>query len=238
MNLICYLSNGYPTIADSIEMAKTYVDAGCDIIEIDFPGRNPYLESEYLADRMAQALQACGDYGAYMEGMAQAKRNLPGTSFILLIYEDTLEEIGYERFVDFCKANDFKDLIYVGLKSEVLKDRLMADGLRVSCYIQYHLPPVEVEHAKNSNGFIYLQAKPTGGNVHPDYPQLADCIGYLRSQGLTAPLYCGVGIHTPEDAAMAKAAGADGVFVGSTILKLHDDLPALRKAIQEFKAQC
>ena len=32
MKLICYLSNGYPSIEASIEMAKTYVEAGCDII--------------------------------------------------------------------------------------------------------------------------------------------------------------------------------------------------------------
>jgi len=41
MDLICYLSNGYPSIESSIDAAKTYVDAGCDIIEIDFPSRNP-----------------------------------------------------------------------------------------------------------------------------------------------------------------------------------------------------
>lgn len=238
MDLICYLSNGYPTIANSIAMAQTYVEAGCDIIEIDFPGRDPYLESEYLAARMAKSLEACGEYEAYMKGMVEAKKRLPNTRFILLLYEDTLEEIGYDHFVNFCLQNGFVDLIFVGLKDETLKDRLMQDGLRVSCYVQYHLPAQEVEHAKNSNGFLYLQAKPTTGNTNPAYPELKDCIGYLRSLGITAPIYCGVGIHTPEDAAMAKAAGADGVFVGSTILKLHDNPAALREAIQSFKAKC
>ncbi|MEG1437329.1 MAG: tryptophan synthase subunit alpha, partial [Oscillospiraceae bacterium] len=29
MKLICYLSNGYPSIESSIKMAKDYVEAGC-----------------------------------------------------------------------------------------------------------------------------------------------------------------------------------------------------------------
>lgn len=31
---------------------------------------------------------------------------------------------------------------------------------------------------------------------------------------------------------------ADGVFIGSTILKLHDNIPALIKEINEFKKNC
>lgn len=238
MELICYLSNGYPTIQDSIEMAETYVEAGCDIIEIDFPGRNPYLESDFIAGRMAKALEACSDPEAYMQGMAEAKKRLPDTTFILLLYTDTLHEIGYDRFLAFCRENGFLDLILVGEDKEGVKERLMADGLRVSCYVQYDMSDAEVRNAKNSNGFCYLQAKPTTGRLNPQYPRLKDCIGHLRSEGITEPIYCGVGIHTPEDAAMAKEAGADAVFVGSTILKLHDDKPALMETIREFKRQC
>ena len=57
MKLICYLSNGYPTIESSVEMAGIYSEAGCDVIEIDFPSRNPYLESELISGRMAKALE-------------------------------------------------------------------------------------------------------------------------------------------------------------------------------------
>ena len=44
MEIICYLSSGYPTIESSIEVANDYAKAGCKIIEVDFPSRDPYLE--------------------------------------------------------------------------------------------------------------------------------------------------------------------------------------------------
>lgn len=238
MKLICYLSNGYPSIEASIRMAETYVAAGCDVIEVDFPGRDPYLEGEFIASRMKRALEACDDYERYMEGMAELKRRLPDTTLLLMLYEDTLEEMGYDRFVAFCRENGFADLILVGLKDDAIKVRLMADGLKVSCYVQFDLPEDEVAQAVASNGFVYMQAKPTAGRVNPACPTLADCIAYLRERGVDRPIYCGVGVHTPDDAAMVKAAGADGAFIGSAILKLHDDVPALTREIQAFKTRC
>jgi len=238
MKLICYLSNGYPTIAESQEIAEAYVEAGCDIIEIDFPSPNPYLESEYIRNRMAQALSVTADMKDYMEGLKNLKAELPETKFIIMIYEATVKEIGYEAFRDFCLEHGFLDLILVGLENEDIKNQLIADGIQVSCYIQYDLGEEEVASAKASNGFVYLQAKPTTGRINPKYPELSDCIRYLRSEGITAPIYCGVGIYEPPDAEMAKKAGADAVFVGSTILKLYDDRPSLIEKIREMKSMC
>ena len=39
MEIICYLSNGYPTIEASYNMAVEYADAGCRMMEVDFPSR-------------------------------------------------------------------------------------------------------------------------------------------------------------------------------------------------------
>ena len=47
---------------------------------------------------------------------------------------------------------------------------------------------------------------------------------------------CGVGVSTVEDVKRVKDAGADGAFIGSTFLKLQNDVPALKAKIKEFKA--
>lgn len=220
-------------------MAQTYASSGCDIIEIDIPSRDPYLEGEFIAGLMAKSLERCDDYDKYLEEMEQIKKNNADAKLIIMIYESTLLEIGYQKFVDFCKRNGYLDLIFVGLKDEDTKNHLIADGIRVSCYVQYDMQEKEIESAKKSNGFVYLQAKPTTNNVNPKYPTLKDCVTSLREEhGITAPIYCGVGIYAPEDIKVAKDAGADAVFVGSTILKLYDDKKALVEKIKELKAEC
>ena len=240
MDSILYLSNGYPTLDASLQMAKEYADAGCGIIEIDFPSHDPYLESKLIAGRMAKSLEACDDYDKYMEEIVRVKQELPNVKLLVLSYENTIQEIGPDKFIKFCLDNDFKDVLLVGLSSNEIKDKIIAAGIRVSCYVQFQMLPEEIESAKNSNGFVYLQAKPneTQGYVNPKYPTLKDCVQCLRDAGIDRPIYCGVGVHAPEDVKMVKEAGGDAAFVGSAILKLQDDIPAMKEKIREFAAQC
>ena len=186
---------------------------------------------------MAKALEVCDDYEKYMESMVRLKERLPEVHFLVLAYENTIEEIGTERFIKFCKEHDFEDVLMVGLKDEKIKNEIIESGLKVSCYVQFHMLPEEIESAKASNGFVYMQAKPNG-NINPDYPTLKDCIRHLRDCGIDRPIYCGVGVHAPEDVKMVKEAGGDAAFVGSTILKLHEDVPAMKEMIRRYKAQC
>jgi len=235
MKLICYLSNGYPTIEKSIEMARIYTEAGCDVIEVDFPSRNPYLEGEFIAGRMKSALENCSDYSKYMEGIKRIKEENPDTQLLVLAYDNTVEEMGEEAFIKFCVENDLTDMIYVG-DNMGLQQRLIDDGLKISCYVQFHMPENEVAAARNSNGFVYLQAKPMTNNIDPNYPTLKGCINHLKTIGIDRKIYVGVGIRDAEDISMAKEAGADGVFVGSTILKLHDDVELLTETIKTLKS--
>ncbi|WP_213951294.1 tryptophan synthase subunit alpha [Tepidanaerobacter syntrophicus] len=235
MKLICYLSNGYPTIKDSIEMARIYTESGCDIIEIDLPSRDPYLESELIASRMKKALETCNDYNKYMEGIIRIKENNPSTKILLLSYDNTINEIGEDKFIKFCIDNNIKDLIFIGENNELL-NKLIQNGIKTSCYVQFHLPENEVEKALKSNGFVYMQAKPTKNNINKKYSTLKDCIAKLKSLGIDREIYCGVGVRDIDDVKMVKEADADGVFVGSAILKLYNNVPELKKRIAELKS--
>ncbi|MEG2858228.1 MAG: tryptophan synthase subunit alpha, partial [Clostridia bacterium] len=167
MKLICYLSNGYPSIDDSIKMAHDYVEGGCDTIEVDFPSRDPYLEGELIAGRMAEALRVNDNYDDYMKGILEIKRQNPNTRLIVLAYENTVVEIGVEKYANFILDNGFGDIIYVGHKHPEVLSELISRGIKVSCYVQFHQPQDEVDAALAANGFVYVQAKPTTGNVNP-----------------------------------------------------------------------
>jgi tryptophan synthase alpha chain len=236
IEVILYLSNGYPSIEASMKMAEEYADAGCTMIEVDFPSRNPFLEGKMIADRMKTALVACGDYKSYMKEISEIHRRLPQVKILVMIYENTIQEIGEDNFIQFCRENNLKDIILVGLTSDEVKEKCMKGGLRVSCYVQYQMQEDEVESAISSNGFVYMQAKPKQGQgyVNEKYPELKDCIRCLREKGIDRPVYCGVGVSSPEDIAMIKNAGGDGAFVGSTVLNLQNNIPAMKAKIREL----
>lgn len=234
MQVICYLSNGYPDITASKKKIDQYYEAGCRIIEIDLPSTNPYLEGELISGRMHSALENCSDYDVYLDAIAYAQNTYSDLKVIILAYEDTIEAVGTDKLIAFCQKHQIPDMIIVGDKKPEIKDILMAGGVKVSCYIRYHLPEDEIEAAKKANGFIYLQAKPIGSPVNPKFPTLKDCITELRSQGLDREIYCGVGVHAVEDIQMVKNAGADAAFIGSSILKVDHDPGKLHEVICTF----
>lgn len=237
MKLICYLSMGYPTLKKSIELADEYVRSGCDVIELDFPAKNPYLENDLIASRMEAALRNTSDYRDYMETIVTIKANHPKIQIIVLIYEESIREIGQEAFTDFCKTNAILDVIYIGSKHPKMRASLIESGIRISSFVPFNLDDEAINIAQNTNGFVYMQAK-TETDYHPEYPRLKDCIRYLKDEkNIDRPIYAGVGIRNENDVAMAKEAGADGVFVGSTVLRLHDDLPKLRETIRSLKSK-
>lgn len=232
--LICYLSNGYPTAEKTIETAAYYVEGGCDIIEIDIPNDDAYMDSDLIAGRMRSSWEKSQDYDEYFNTIKTISTNHPEAGIIVLLYEKTVKDIGVDKFISKCLENDTKDLILVGIENDVVTKQLMAGGLKVSSYVPFHLPDLEVEEAKKSNGFVYLQAKPAG-KVKEGYETLDKCIAYLREQGIDRPMYCGVGVSTKEDMEIVSKAGGDAAFVGSAVLTKQDNPKELVEFIKELK---
>ena len=237
MKLICYLSNGYPTIERSLEIVDEYFEAGCDIVEIDFPARRPYLDSRFIQSRMKKALDVCDDYKRYMDGISKACEKYSGSRFAVLVYEETVEEIGIDNFIDFCCRNALLDIIYIGNARMDFKTQCMERGLRIAAYLPFHLPADDLAAAENTNGFIYLQYRPAPAQKLP-FDTLGECIGYLRREtgiDLSRPIYCGVGVESAEDIRRIKENGGDGAFVGSAVLKLHDNPRVMKTLIRNMK---
>ena len=235
MKVICYLSYGYPSIDYSLKMAKCYYESGADMMECSLPAKDPYLDSEFIAGRMADALAACDDYDVYLEKLGQFRRENPDFRIVFLLYEDTMLEIGADKLLAFMKEYGVNDIIYAGnINHPELKQRFIDEGIGICCPVNHHMLEKDIDEALHSNGFTYMEAKPLTGSK-PGYEELAPCRKHLRDAGMTRPIYCGVGIHTVEDVIYAKEAGGDGVFIGSTLIKLYDRPEEMKKTIAEFK---
>lgn len=235
MNLICFLNHGSPSLDASRKTVDDYIKGGVDIVETDFPAEDPYLDGENIKIRMAEALAKCSDYNKYMENIELILKEQPGIHLYILIYELTVMKIGIEKFVRFMRKNNLEEIILVGVEYPHVREALMKAGLKLSAFIQYHLPDDQIELAKKTNGFIYLQATPAD-KLHPVYQDLKSIIHYLRHEcGLKNKINCGIGIHTLEKVAMVRDAGADGAFIGSQVMGLHGHSEALQQKVAEIR---
>lgn len=233
---ICYLSFGYPTIEESIKYAGYYIEGGCDAIEVSIPPKDPYRDSEFIQGLYGVALKACDDYDAYLEGIGRMTDLYPNTEFFLILYHEVIMALGAEKVGVFCEKHGIKDLISGDLHDDDAIAALRRHGVKLARSVNYKMNEDDIQRCIAADGFTYMQAFPSPGQyVKPGFEELETCIRYLRERKVSEPIYCGAGIKGPEDASRVKAAGGQGFFVGSSIIKLYEDPEKLKAMIRAYK---
>lgn len=237
MKTICYLAGGYPSIQKSSEIAALYLKGGCDAIEWSLPPRDPYIDPPYIADIMRLARAACDDYEVYLKQIENFHKEHPQAEIILLLYQETVEDLTPQRLVSFCRANGIQTILSGNLRDTALTQTLLDGGLEIAASMNYTMLPEELEMLSRSNGFVYLQAMPTPDDLQAGRGKetLKKAVETVRAMGIDRPIYCGVGIRKPEDIAFIKQSGGDGFFLGSLLIQYYNDPEKLVQTIQQFK---
>ena len=95
-----------------------------------------------------------------------------------------------------------------------------ARGVAVSSFLALPLAEADITAATRASGYVMLQAAPgvTGPRAALD-PVNAARIATLRANGIAAPILLGFGISNGAQARAAMDLGADGVVVGSAVLR-------------------
>ena len=220
----------------SLEMAAFYVKGGCDAIEWSFPPEDPYMDPEYIAEKMLAAREGCGDYNVYLDKLAEFKAAYPVEIYPLL-YQETILDITPARLLDFCLKNGIGTIISADLSNERAKSVLMEGGLRLASAVSYAMMPRELETALSCNGFVYMQAMPTREDIEAGRGRetLKRCIRKLRGIGVDRPVYCGVGIRDLDDIRFIMDSGGNGLFLGSAVMRHYDNPEKLMWTVSEYK---
>jgi len=236
MKLIAYLSNGYPSLDDSLRRGIDYVGAGVDIIEADIPSHDPYLDSDYLKKRILSALDREPDYEKYMASLLELKKAVPDAGFMVNIYVETLAGIGVDRFSAFMNDLGEKEVLLVGPEFKGLRSELETLGFYASSFVTREMCEEDLELASRSNGFIYLEGFNDNKKYNQEYPELKDCVAKVREIiGYKRNIYVGIGVHTPERLAEVRESGADGAFLGSMVLKKENDKEEQLKFLRHLR---
>ena len=235
MKLIGYLPTGFPSLKRSMEIAELYIKGGCDGIEMSFPYANPIYEPTNVAAAMLYSLWKCDDYNQYLDTIREFKRSNTEASTISLVNTGTVREIGIEKYVQFYKDAKMECMVLPGNDPD-LRTELLEKGVHVHSHIGWDLLESDIERAKaTEGGLIYAPGVPIPGfEIHEGIHDLIDVINYIKNSGVKQPVYCGVGIRTPEDVKRLRDAGAGGVFLGSSLMFNFDNDERLLHVLDGF----
>lgn len=236
METIVFMPLGYPSLEESLHIADLYVEGGCRTIEIGIPVADAYMDNDLIRSVLNQAYDTySGDYGLLLKTISEIRARHPDVKLILMMYRSAMEAITYSGLVEFCNRENIQDLVSGDMKDPEITKKLAAGNVHIAGGCNFSLDETKIQNCLATKGFIYMVARPKMGQVFRDgCDTLQKCIAYLRGRGISNPVYCGMGIKTPQDARDAATAGADGIFVGSSIIHLYNEPDNLVRTIREF----
>lgn len=234
---VAYVAAGDPGFDESLAVIDALAEAGADVIELGLPFSDP------LADGIVNQLAA---ERALKAGMTTARcldlirefRKTRDTPIVLFTYLNPIFTYGYERFHRDAAAAGADGILLLDLPpDEAARNTELAreEGLRHIRLIAPTTPDPRVEFlATGAEGFIYALSRTgvTGAHGAPS-EQIAQQVARITRHTET-PVCVGFGITTP-DQARDVATAADGIIVGSAIVKQIQDHPGRpAEAVREF----
>ncbi len=239
--LMPYLMGGFPSLDGSREIGLAYARCGADLVELGVPFSDPLADGPVIHAAGTSALAAGATLPKVLEIGRTIAEHVP---VVVMCYANVIFARGLERFVDALAEAGIGGLIVPDLPLEESAAALAACDSRGLALVPLVAPTTPEDRlariGARARGFVYtvLVTGTTGerGALDGGLEGLVKRVGAHTE----VPVAVGFGIGTPEQAAAAAAAGADGVIIGSRLVRTageaSDPPAAVSELVGEFAA--
>lgn len=238
--LMPYLMGGFPTVEESLRIGLACADSGADVLELGIPYSDPLADGPVIHEAGTRALAAGATTQAVLDVGARLSERIP---VVVMCYANLVYARGVETFAADLQARGISGLIVPDLPLEEGETFLAAcdeHGVDLVPLIAPTTPDDRLEAiGARARGFVYtVSVVGTTGERTGVSSSLAGVIARARSH-TSVPVAVGFGISTPQDARAAAEAGADGVIVGSRLVRAAAEHPgdpagAVGEAVREL----
>ncbi len=241
--LMPYLMGGYPDLETSRRIGIEYARAGADLVELGVPFSDPLADGPVIHAAGTAALLAGATLTEVLVHVARpVAEHVP---VIVMCYANPILARGIERFADALVQHGASGLIVPDLPLEEATGILQACDERGLALVPLVAPTTPdsrlVQIGAQARGFVYAVSLTgtTGERSGGLQDGLAGVVARTAAS-TTVPVAVGFGISTPEQAAAVAAAGADGVIIGSRLVRAagegDDPVAAVGALMRDFSA--
>lgn len=235
---VAYICAGDPTMDATVEIVLGLERAGADIIELGVPFSDPLADgvvNQLAADR---ALKAGATAPKVLE-MIRAIRTRSQIPLVLFTYLNPIYAYGYEKFHIDAAAAGADGILVLDLPPDEASENAELKPTPELRHIQLIAPtsPVEriTEIARSAEGFVYYVSRLGVTGAQTEVASgIAEQVAIIKA-ATDVPVCVGFGVSNPAQAAQV-AATADGVVVGSAIVKLIEKNGAAPDLAQQVEA--
>ena len=218
---IPFITCGDPDLDTTARTVRAMVQAGADLIELGIPFSDPTAEGPVIQAANQRAL-AGGVTTDRIFDMVRALRRELTVPMVFMTYANVVFSYGAERFVSTCRDIGMDGLILPDVPFEEKAEFAPLCRQYGLDFISLIAPTSQARIAtiaKEADGFVYVVSSLGVTGVRAEITTDIGAMVRLVKATKNIPCAVGFGISTPEQAKTMSAA-ADGVIVGSAIVKL------------------
>jgi tryptophan synthase alpha chain len=218
--LMPYLMAGFPTLQQSIAIGRACAEAGADLLELGVPYSDPLADGPVIHEAGTRALAA----GASVGGALEVARALaPEIPVALMCYANIVFAPGAAAFVQRLAQTGACGLIVPDLpleEADEVREACERNGIALIPLVAPTTPPERLAAiGAGARGFVYaVSVVGTTGERQALQDRFAEVVARAKA-ATEVPVAVGFGISTPDQARQAAQAGADGVIVGTRLVR-------------------
>ncbi len=223
--LVGYLPAAFPDPKRYLEIVAAAASAGLDILEIGLPVKNPYLDGSVIR----AALQTIGQQRITPDQALEIGAEAVQAAEIVglpMLYPQTLLEIGTQWLFEQCNSLNLPAVLLAGASMvEWIKFALLAQARHIQPigFIRANADIATIKSIVNySQGFLYIQSYEGKTGERASFgKELEEHLARVRqfARPFGQPLVVGFGVQHVEDVGRLLAMGADGVVIGTALVK-------------------
>lgn len=218
---IPFITAGDPDLETTERLAVSMARSGADLIELGIPFSDPVAEGVVIQEADQRALKAGATTDRIFDCVARIRQQT-GVPLAFMTYINPVFVYGPERFISRAAECGVDALIVPDMPFEERQELLPACR-KYGMTLIYLVAPTSNERiqaiARESEGFVYCVSSMgvTGvrNQITTDISAMVNTVKKVKD----VPCAVGFGISTPGQA-QQMAGAADGVIVGSAIVKL------------------
>lgn len=238
--LIAYVMGGYPTRAGALEAMHVLAEAGADLIELGVPYTDPLADGPVIRDAADEARAAAGgsfglaetiDLAA--EFVATAGEDAPPVA--LMTYLNPIMRGGLTQSAQKMRQAGVAGVIIPDLPPDMASPWLSASSGIDTVFLAAptSTPDRLAKVGSASRGFVYCVSTTGVTGERAELPEELAALAARVRNSTALPVAVGFGVSSPEQAATVSRL-ADGVVVGSAIVKRQRDTAELREFVSRL----
>lgn len=236
--LIPYITAGDPDLSTTAEALKVLDSCGCDIIELGVPYSDPLADGPVIQAAATRSLTRGTDLNGILSMLKEVVPQL-SCPIALFTYYNPILKRGVEKFMSTVKDIGIHGLVVPDVpleETEILRREALKANIEMVLLTTPTTPQDRMKSiVEASEGFVYLVSSIGVTGARASVSDRVQTLLREIKEATTKPVAVGFGISKPEHVKQVAGWGADGVIVGSAMVKVLGEAKSPEEGLKELE---